>query len=246
MRRVGIRIRMGLASFGIWDGEAWTDHVYVQFGEAVPRAALSSECSMALWVRRALLVHPILTICAAIGSLYAFDDFSFDQLNRNDFSGNRYPFSLPRVLGFQIAGWVSLVVFVALVIWTYRAAITARALGIPAPRQPSLVVVGWVVPIISFWWPYQSVHAMTPYDREITPLVQMWWGCYLGQMAMGVLIYVILAATSLGTALILGLVPLGALAVASAALGRRLVARILEIHERELAGRRLDVEPISR
>lgn len=154
---------LGARVLRYWDGARWTDHLVGMPGEAIPQAALEAERVAARRMRLALLAYPpVLTIVTA-AALVNLDDFDFDA-SRSGFGG----FSTEN-LGLQALGLLSVPFTIFFVLWIYRAATTAHSLGFRAPRSPALAAVSWFIPVVNFWWPYQSVRAMAPDARELQP-----------------------------------------------------------------------------
>jgi hypothetical protein len=97
-------------------------------------------------------------------------------------------FQLPLVV---VSGAVFLV-------WQYRAATTARALGYPARRSPALGAWSWVIPVLNLWAPYQAVRDLLPPGHAVRALVLRTWLCYVFTILALVVAY--LAAFSSGRA----------------------------------------------
>jgi hypothetical protein len=146
-----------------------------------------------------------------------------------------------RFWALQPVGYLLLGFTAVIVIWAYRSATAGRALGIHARREPGMVVVGWVVPVIHLWWPYQSVADLVPERSAVQPTLAIWWAAYLGQAAVVLVLEAISVIWSWQIASI-GLVPLAAVAVTGAVAGRRIARDVLAIHEREIAARWLERE----
>jgi hypothetical protein len=162
-------------------------------------------------------------------------DWTFHDL----FDGSRNRPAAPWLL--QPFGYVLTAATVVIVIWAYRAAVVGRALGIGARREPAMLVIGWIIPVISLWWPYQSLEDTVPVRGEVQPTLRWWWAAYISQGVLVLALYGIAAVTSWRLAA-LGLVPLGAIAIGSAVSGRRVARDVLAIHEREVTARWLDRE----
>lgn len=62
----------------------------------------------------------------------------------------------------QVAGVVQLVAAAGFLIWFYRAARIAYLRGYPQRRSPAWAVVGFLLPAISLWFPYQHARDMYP------------------------------------------------------------------------------------
>ena len=61
------------------------------------------------------------------------------------------------------------------VIWLYRAATLARSLGLDARREPLHAAIGWLIPIINYWWPYQGVTDLFPTGERPDRRIAWWW-----------------------------------------------------------------------
>jgi hypothetical protein len=100
---------------------------------------------------------------------------------------------------------VMILSFVGIALWAYKAATVASKLNYPARHSPGWAVAGWFVPIINFWFPYQSVRdCLAPTNRE-RRTVRLWWAFYLiGSFAwMAVIIVSIFASVGIALALAL-------------------------------------------
>jgi len=222
------------AALRYWDGAAWTPYISVPFNAVSPTAALARERTMATWVRRAWLAWPVFVVATAFAAIVAVDglfDHAFSERNHRPF----------RVWALQPVGYLLLGFTALIVIWAYRSAVAGRALGIHARRDPGMVVVGWVVPVIHLWWPYESVADLVPDRTEIQPTLAIWWAAYLGQGLVVLVLEAISVIWSWQTASI-GLILLAAVAVTGAVFGRRIARDVLTAHEREIAARWLERE----
>jgi len=216
-----------------WDGADWTPYISVPIGAVSPATALERERAITTWVQRAWLVWPVLVVVGAFVGALTFDDL-IDDLVDGRTPGNRY-------LALQPVGYLLLGLTVVIVVWAYRGAVAGRALGIHARREPGLVVVGWIVPVISLWWPYESAADLVPDRAELQPALGWWWAGYIGQSVLILVVQATSAATSWRIAAI-GLVPVAVLATVAAVCGRRIARDVLAIHEREITARWLDRE----
>jgi hypothetical protein len=93
---------------------------------------------------------------------------------------------------FSIAGYALTVSLVLYVIWSWRAANNALALGRTGARQsPGWVIAGWLVPVANLVMPYQTVSDLWRSSgadvergsgwrsRRRSPRVAWWWVTYL-------------------------------------------------------------------
>ena len=63
--------------------------------------------------------------------------------------------------------------------WFYKAAQLARAAGLPAVRTPGLATASFIIPVVSLWWPYQSVRDLIPAGDPRRQVVGRWWALWL-------------------------------------------------------------------
>lgn len=75
----------------------------------------------------------------------------------------------------QLAGVAVLVAQILFLVWFYRSVSLARAAGLPARRSPALAVVAWIIPILNWWWPYQSTVDALPPGHPARTGVLRWW-----------------------------------------------------------------------
>ncbi|MBV8950050.1 MAG: DUF4328 domain-containing protein [Actinobacteria bacterium] len=130
-------------------------------------------------------------------------------------------------LGVLVAG-------VLFLVWMYRAAAVARALGLPARRSPGLATVSFLIPVVNLWWPYQSTCDLLPPGHPGRHVVGRWWATWLTSSLLVPAIFVsgygpvwlrsALAAVAAGAAL------------AAAAAARVVIATVVDAHNALLAG----------
>ena len=224
----------GARMWRYWDGTQWTDHVAPQTFEKLPAAALDDERKWARWARAAFAVYVLLVAATGIlGSFYLDDVYGgslFDPKSTarpDSFSG------APLAVGYQICAFASLAVIGVLAVWTYRAAQTARTLGIQIRREPGLSAAAWFIPIVNFWWPPQTIRSFVP-DRTQLRVVVEWWICWIVTSFALAASIISAGAASLGTAIpFVAVAVLGALAFAI--LGFHVVRIVLAVHEQMVA-----------
>jgi hypothetical protein len=128
----------------------------------------------------------------------------------------------------QLSGLVMLVVEVIFLVWFYNAAAVASRAGLPARRSPAWAVVGWLIPIVSFWFPYQSAVDFFPPGHPSRKMAGRWWALYL---SMSLSLIVVLAASLAGTAVGEAVAVLaGALSLAAALAARALITEVGRVH----------------
>jgi len=126
-----------------------------------------------------------------------------------------------------MVGWIPLVLEL---MWAYRCATAAAALGIPARRDPVWAMVSWFIPVISWWFPYESIRDCLPPGHPERRTVGRWWAGYVVGTT-GVFAGVAAALVST-VALAAVAVVYAAVAVVTALLGLR-VARAIDAAHRE-------------
>jgi Domain of unknown function (DUF4328)/Protein of unknown function (DUF2510) len=131
---------------------------------------------------------------------------------------------------------IALAAAVALVfalIWQFRAATAAKALGYPAKRSPGWGVGFWFIPIVNFWMPYQAVRDCLAPDDPRRSLVLRWWLLWI---ATQLLTTAATAAALASSHVALGISLVAAMFVlAFIAAGRRVVADISLAHQEAVA-----------
>ena len=91
---------------------------------------------------------------------------------------------------------------IVFLIWQYRAATTARALGYPARRSPALGAWSWIIPVVNLWFPYQALRDLLPPNHALRPVVLRTWLCYICSIfALGLSYVVALSSSGLGQAI---------------------------------------------
>jgi hypothetical protein len=132
-------------------------------------------------------------------------------------------------------GTLAFVPLVLVLLWAHRCATAAAALGVPVTHDPIWAVVGWFIPVLSWWFPYQSIRDCLPPEHPARPTVGWWWAAYL---TLGTASIACFLAALLST-VALAVVSAGylAVAVATAVLGLKVVRAIDEAHREALADR---------
>ncbi len=213
-----------------WDGVRWTEHTADWTGirpAATPinqpdqAALLEREQKVAPWLRGLLLLWPI-AVALSLGGVVS----SVDQI-----ASGTEDSSLPTLWWVgQLGGLVGIAVTVLRVIWLYRAATLARSLGFGARREPLHAAIGWLVPIINYWWPYQGVTDLFPMSERPDRRIAWWWATSIAsQLALILMIAVPFVPAPVAVLLVVGAL---APAVASAALEVGLVRDAGAVHER--------------
>jgi hypothetical protein len=123
-------------------------------------------------------------------------------------------------------------------IWLYRAAKLARKAYLPAKRDPVWAILGFIVPVVNFWFPYQVARdTLAPGDPR-RRLAARWWTWYLIS-ALGGGVVGIASVLSEGAGVVLAVADSIAYLL-TAAYARKLIAAVGEAHGelvRQLADR---------
>jgi hypothetical protein len=219
-----------------WDGARWTEHTAdwsgirpaaaamnqpILVNQPTRLAQLERERKVAPWLRGLLLLWPI-AVALSLGGVVS----TVDQLAHGDADS-----SLPTLWWVgQLGGLVGIAVSVLRIIWLYRAATLARSLGLDARREPMHAAIGWLIPIINYWWPYQGVTDLFPPGERPDRRIAWWWTTSIvSQLTLVIMVAVPFVPTAVAVVLVaLALAP----AVATAALEVGLIGDAQATHER--------------
>lgn len=226
----------GIASLRWWDGTGWTGHVSGPPVIAAPVTIdvdVAAQRSLARWLQPLLIVAGVVQAAGMFSSAVQAKWFvaHWDELTQPGGAAN-----LDAPNGGPLAGLVfpvGIAVGVLFLMWFYRAARTGWASGLPARRSPLLATFSFIIPIVNFWWPYQSAMDMIPADDPTRGLVQRWWILWLTATLCGLLIFPAQAIYDSTAARIVATI--GAVAVILASLAAfAMVGSITRIHEARL------------
>ena len=226
-----------------WDGTRWTDHVAP--GVVAPPNAIASvspeflvqrEAAAEPWARIAFMVLAFatcVTLVANVGQL-SNTKRTFEQIGSSpgfgSFSGNGSGGWAPAGLA---SGWVALGANVMLLLWMLRASQTSHRLGIPAKRSAGWAAAGFLVPVISFWFPYQGMRDLFLPGDPHRELAKRWWAFHLGSTIISVLFILAYFASTAVAAILAGVAVMAALLAAMTAVP--LVHAAVDHHARILA-----------
>ncbi len=226
-----------------WDGVAWTAHVHPPEVSGSPVATvyrpspgprLRDERHAARWAQIALVFAVPAQIAGAIAAAvqvrWLVDHF--DELTRNRSRSEALgiqrlgPSGAAAVSQFAQLGLIAAGVLFA--VWFYRAALTAEAAGLPARRRPGLAACSFIIPVVNFWWPYQSACDLFPAGHPARRLVGRWWALWIGMAVSGVLGFgSAVAAPSLTPVLVAGQI---VLVVCAAVAARGVISAVVDVH----------------
>lgn len=140
-------------------------------------------------------------------------------------------------------GWASVSLLVLLVtigaviiacIWQHKAAVAARALGIPSSYSPGWGVGCWFVPIVNLWMPYGALRACLPPGDPRRAHVLRWWLALYAAWLLSVASTVAVIFSS--TAGLIVAIPAALACLAVIAWAPRVVTDIAAVHQEALAG----------
>lgn len=229
-----------------WDGAQWTQHTHPMpaaqpaYGWVDPQRAVADEAKTAHWARNGIVVYGLLTLASIYLAIRLFDGFR-EQMQVMMANPEAVPSDPAAMFGAegpffalsQLFNGVQLGIFVLLLVWIYRAAVAAAALGIPARRSPGWAVGGWFIPVVNFWFPCQSLRDLLPPDHPTrTRILWLWIVAVVAQMlALFGVFFAFVTSSGPVFALVCGAVVAAALIA-----GRTVIDDVLACHQ-ELAGR---------
>lgn len=101
----------------------------------------------------------------------------------------------------NLASLVTIVAGVLVLVWFHRAATNAGLLGLPQRRSPGWAVAGFIIPIVNFWFPYQSACDFFPPGSPDRKIVGRWWAAWLGAQ-FATIVALFAAFSSVGAGLV--------------------------------------------
>jgi hypothetical protein len=179
-----------------WDGQRWTEHVSAP-GPTV-WDHLEAERRWSRWGKWGFACYGL---AAAAGVLFLWIDSShfrglFDTLRHDLRTNTRVPASTQ--LGISPLWPLTYIpwslAYLGLMLWQFRAATTARWLGLRATHSPGLGVASWIIPVVDLWFPYQALRDCLPPGDPGRRVVARMWMCFIAaplvNLAAGVLLVV--------------------------------------------------------
>ncbi len=165
-----------------WDGTQWSGSIGSSGGSGQGVAAINLADRDPAKLRKIVrwtqwLVFANIGVAIAIPVMFhSLRDF-FDNIDQAQKTGGQATLP-PTFTTIQPLSALSYLAIGAWMVFTYRATTMARALGYTTPREPVLSCISWMIPIVNFWWPYQSNRALTRNDR-LRQLIGWHWAAYL-------------------------------------------------------------------
>jgi hypothetical protein len=237
-----------------WDGRQWAPDVpagkAVQGWSAWPASrhqlaqkGMREEESARPWARAGIWVIAFGQLVGALIGAWVFKPFWNQMSTVAHYVANPsktgtlpvFPHIAPWATALQnLSALVDLGGLVAFAVWLHRAATHARGLGYPSARTPIWAYLGFIVPVVNLWFPYQvCVGCLPAGERATRRIVLRWWILYvvggIGLAGLG-----IVAAFVPGVRFVL-LVGGGAWAFAEALCGQAMVAAISTAHRASTA-----------
>ncbi len=165
-----------------WDGAQWTSFTAAVGGTAAdgswaaadPGKDLGGVTSAGRRAAVAAIFGAIAEIAQYFFVAIAFGDTIHDVGPRDDPTDRSFQL-------WNLGSLVFLVIQVFLMIWLYRAATVGRRASWPARREPVWAVLGFLIPIVNLWFPYQVARDAFPPGDPAARTAGRWWGWYLGQ-----------------------------------------------------------------
>jgi hypothetical protein len=162
------------------------------------RSAVRSEERLSAWAALAVWVYAVAQVtntAVTVATLPAVVTYVRQILNNY---GTLTPPQQPAA--FRVASSLEapliLVAGIVFLLWQYRAAKAARALGYPGRRSPALGAWSWVIPVVNFWFPYQAIRDLLPPGHEVRTLVLRTWLCYVFTIVAVIAAYLTAFASS--------------------------------------------------
>ena len=200
-----------------WDGNGWADQTLdpdappppsafaFAPGPPDPHRELDDERRASVWAKRGFIGMVVGRVIGGLTTVILFNDF-IDEVRRSFDTNGRYQPDVRRVqLLSSPASALSFLGMLLVAIWLQRAATVARNLQYPARRTPAWAVVGWFVPVVNFWIPYQCARDCLPPTHPDRRTVKQWWTAYLVGTTLWLVTLVVALVASYGIALAFGL-----------------------------------------
>ncbi len=181
----------GSSGWRYFDGDLWTEAVETDQPNVEARALHAQTTNLVRHLRRWLLDAAV--IAAAVKLLlslsgrehtmklirflhkvWAFLQFAFNHPNSTRVAPSP-PVGSSAWTGMLtlLIGAVTISAVIVLLVWQFRAAKTARAIGYPARFSPGAGIWMWFIPIANLFLPYQALADLLPPDHRDRRLA--WW-----------------------------------------------------------------------
>ncbi len=224
-----------------WDGHSWTNAaapMVVAPHPASPQDDLAAELKAGRRASAALIFGAaLLSInCFAGAFLYHYLGPFYGQIISQATEQNstsqppELPVGLRMVSGASnLTSLGSLAVGILFLVWFYKAATLANRAGLPARRSPGWAIGGFLIPVVNFWFPYQSAVDMFPTGHPGRQRVKLWWGLWLAA-SFAVLVVGVTSIFSIWIGVALAVVATFT-AIGAALAGRALITELARTHK---------------
>jgi len=219
-----------------FDGRQWT--LYTQYTQPSgppgpsPTDDLDGVRRFVPWAKVGIWVLALSGPIVAF--LYSFIFHSFFRSVQNSIQNPNNPPSTPfggglgGILLLDLFGLIALGAEIGLMIWMFKSASLARNLHMPMTLDNYWAILGWLIPIVNFWFPYRMVTGMVPLGHPVRTKALHWWVVYIvGAVGFGVLGIVLAFLPSVARLVVL---PLLLVSWYEATQGTAMVDGILEVH----------------
>jgi hypothetical protein len=173
-------------SMRYWDGLTWTN--YAQATGPMVRVDLAQVRAWAERIPIAFWARAAAAAISAVASPLVVGHAVNDARDRTGTTtvGFGFGFGGGGNVGLQLLSLVGLAATIGLMVWGYHITQTARQLGLRTTHSPGWAAAGWLVCIISLWFPYQIVRDALPPGHPARNQVGWWWGLHIGTSVIGV------------------------------------------------------------
>ena len=183
---------------------------------------------VALLVGAGLYQVQYLISAFAVGRIVSVIRKQIDAINASP-DGTAPPIHFDHTLNvlfafLNLTGLGLLVVAILFMIWFHRAADVARKAGLPARREPVWAVLGFIVPIVNWWFPYQVATGLVGAQDPTRKVIGRWWTFWILTSVVVIPIYLV-AAFSTAAGVVLALLA-GILPWAAALAARRMITQV--------------------
>lgn len=184
-----------------WDGLQWTPYTVPRPAPVMQHLPPDLDATTQ-WGRRASITVVLAAAVFIVESIYSpfilhrlLHD-TIDQIRDYSHQLDEDPTAqlhlhLPSLLWVNLGTVVSLAAQVVFIVWFAKAATNAERLALPHARSPIWAILGFFVPIVNFWFPYQVARDLIPPGDPRRRIAAWWWGCYLGQVTVSIVCAVI-------------------------------------------------------
>jgi hypothetical protein len=226
-----------------WDGLQWTGHTHRapgQLDEPVgpdPARDLADESKWAARASIGLICAALLTLIQYPMSVFLIHDFGrvFHAVMAASRAVPATPVPLPlrvnRALmsAAQLAGLAVLIGQAMFVVWLYKAATISERIGLHLRHRPYWAVLGFFVPIVNLWFPYDVARDLFPAGDPGRRTVKRWWTLYLAGKVAAIPVFIIAFLQSAMAALAVAPLP-AVLSIAAAITGRTMITQVHRAH----------------